>query len=180
MGSILVFEDNSAENPVCFLENLPTHKFTWLNTIIINPDPDAKPSPGSELENGTCAFESLNFCTEVANHRNLTVHYILPSLTSRHPSDTIHFIWKCFIIRGAMHGLKWPYVHPASCCETYIYTPQMSRAERITLENPNFRMVPNDAVDDSWIRRTVENICEEGFSGRVLSLWIYYASKWDR
>jgi hypothetical protein len=39
-------------------------------------------------------------------------------------------------------------------------------------------MVPSDEVDESWIRRAVQGVCEEKMSDRTLQLWIYYAVKW--
>jgi hypothetical protein len=95
-----------SDEAVWFLQHFPLYKFAWLQKIIIKPLPEEASHPAAlELRTALCAIEQLGFCANVANRPGLSIHYILPHLTSRHPQDTMRVIAKSLILRGGLHRL---------------------------------------------------------------------------
>jgi hypothetical protein len=178
--SLPTVEEKPVDTAIRFLQHTPLYSFSWLQTITIKPLPDETPKPAWEHLNGLRDFSQIGSFARIARCPGLAVRYMLPRITSRHPEDTLRFIGKCLLVRSAVSGLEGltDALLPAHIAQEMAYSPQHIRAKGIGVHHHNFRMIPNDTVGESWIRRAVEGICEEQMSGRVLQLWIYYAAKW--
>ena len=173
-------EEKPVDAAIRFLQHIPLYRFSWLQTITIKPLRNETSMPIFEEYNGLCAFSQMGSLARIARCPGLAVRYILPGLTSRDPDYTVRFIGECLIVRSWVRGLQEldDVLLPAHIAQAQPKVQQHSVAKATAVQHPNFRMFPGDTVDESWIRRAVEDIYEEQMSARVLQLWIYYALKW--